>query len=322
MLRYLIPLVILFLLIIWILFFHLLPIMIVLSIFMLIWSIRIVTPNTVKTVETLWKFNRILRPWLNFIMPFVEWTRNQDLLRKNFIANVESISSDNVSVAVRLNVIYYVLDDRDDSVNWNIYKSIYSIQNFVQILESTIDEQLRALISTFDHKEIFWKRQEIWDIIEYNLRQKLSEFGYTLDSIQVRDIVLDSNVMVAMNKVIETEKLRQRAINEWEALKIKAIKAAEADKETKILIWQWMAGQRMEIAKWFKESVDMIRSSDENLSWDKILKFLLDSSRIETLNNIWNSDKTKLIYLNEDLEWRWMTMNKETKLIAWSELMK
>lgn len=128
--------------------------------------------------------------------------------------------------------------------------------------------------------------------------------------------------MSAMNKVIETEKLREAAINEWEALKIKSIKAAEADKETKILIWQGMAGQRMEIAKWFKESVDLIRSSDDSLSGDKILKFLLDSSRIETLQNIWTSDKTKLIYLNEDLEWRSMNMNKETKLIAWSELMK
>ena len=81
-----------------------------------------------------------------------------------------------------------------------------------------------------------------------------------------------------------------------------------------------MAGQRMEIAKWFKESVDMIKSSGVSLTWDKILKFLLDSSRIETLWNIWNSDKTKLIYLNEDLEWR--AMDKEAKLFAWSDMMK
>jgi hypothetical protein len=97
------------------------------------------------------------------------------------------------------------------------------------------------------------------------------------------------------------------------------VKRAEADKEAKILIGQWMAGQRMEIAKWFKESVDLIMSSDKTLTWDKILKFLLDSSRIETLWNIGNSEKTKLIYLNENLEWR--SMDKETKLVAWSELM-
>jgi regulator of protease activity HflC (stomatin/prohibitin superfamily) len=126
--------------------------------------------------------------------------------------------------------------------------------------------------------------------------------------------------MNAMNKVVESLKIKEAAINEWEAEKIKQIKAAEADKESKILIGQWMAGQRMEIAKWFKESVEMIKWADKELNWDKILKFLLDSSRIETLNTIWNSDKTKLIYLNEDLEWK--SMWKEAKLIAWSELMR
>jgi len=81
-----------------------------------------------------------------------------------------------------------------------------------------------------------------------------------------------------------------------------------------------MAGQRMEIAKGFKESVEMIASADRSLDGDKILKFLLDSSRIETLNTIGTSDKTKLIYLNEDLEGR--AMNKEAKLLAGSELMR
>lgn len=292
----------------------------VLNIIILSLSIKIVTPNTVKTVEFLWKFNRILRPWISFLIPFVEWTRHQDLFKKNFTSNVESISSDNVTVYVRLNVVYYVQDDNNDTTNWTIYKSIYSVQNFIQVLESTIDEQLRAMISTFNHKEIFNKREEIWNVIEENLREKLSQFGYILDSIQVRDIKLEWSVMNAMNKVIESQKLKEAALNEWEAEKIMQVKRAEADKEAKILIWQGMAGQRMEIAKWFKESVDLIMSSDKTLTWDKILKFLLDSSRIETLWNIGNSDKTKLVYLNEDLEWR--AMNKEAKLIAWSELMR
>ena len=287
----------------------------------LLW-LRLVDQNTVKTVETFWKYTGILRSWINWIIPFIQSTKHQDLFRKNFIWTVESISSDNVTIFVKLNVVYYVKDDWDNSENWAIYKSVYTVFNFIQILESTIDEQLRAMISTFDHKEIFSKRHEIWEAIEVNLREKLSQFWFTLDSIQVRDIKLDAWVMAAMNSVIESQKLKEAAINEWEASKIKLVKAAEADKEAKILIWQWMAWQRMEIAKWFRESVEMIKSADTSLDWDKILKFLLDSSRIETLNNIWNSDKTKLVYLNEDLEWRTSAMNKEAKLIAWSELMK
>jgi regulator of protease activity HflC (stomatin/prohibitin superfamily) len=81
-------------------------------------------------------------------------------------------------------------------------------------MSSTIDEQLRAMVSTFDHKEIFSKREEIGQAIEANLREKLSQFGYTLDSIQVRNIKLEASVMTAMNKVVESLKMKEAAQNE------------------------------------------------------------------------------------------------------------
>jgi len=42
--------------------------------------------------------------------------------------------------------------------------------------------------------------------------------------------------MRAMNKEVETAKLRNAAYNEAEAEKIKKVKAAEADKEAQILL--------------------------------------------------------------------------------------
>jgi regulator of protease activity HflC (stomatin/prohibitin superfamily) len=46
------------------------------------------------------------------------------------------------------------------------------------------------------------------------LREKLSSFGFTLDSIQVRDVKLEASVMTAMNKVVESEKLKEAAMNQ------------------------------------------------------------------------------------------------------------
>ena len=63
-----------------------------------------------------------------------------------------------------------------------------------------------------------------------------------------------------------------------------------------------MAGQRMKIAEGFKESVDLIKQTDTSLNAEKVLAFLLDSSRIETLGNIGVQPNSKLIYLSEDLE--------------------
>ncbi len=278
-------------------------------------STRVVTPNTVKTVEFLGKYNRILRPGLNFIIPFFEWTKSQTLFRRNFPIDVEWITWDKVTWIIGLNVIYYVEDDKNDTDDGNIYKSIYNIDDPKTMMRSTIDEQLRAMMVTFTHKNIFEKREEIGEAIEERLRVKLASFGYRLDSIQVRDVKLESSVMAAMNKVIETQQLREAALNEAEAKKIMQVKEAEAEKESKILLWEGMAWQRMKIAEWFKESVELIKQTDDSLNAEKVLQFLLDSSRIETLWNIGSKENSKLIYLNEDLEWR------ASKLVSWSEIM-
>lgn len=284
-------------------------------------SIRIVRPNEVKTVEFFWKFNRVLRAGLNLVLPIIETTRNQVLYRRNFQIDVDWITDDNVTAYIGLNIIYFIEDDGNDTSHGNIYKSVYMIDDPKTMMRSTIDEQLRAMMVTFTHKDIFEKREEIWEAIDEKLRKKLASFGFKLDSIQVKDVKLESSVMNAMNKIVETGKLREAAMNEAEAQKIKMVKEAEADKEAKILIWEWMAGQRMKIAEWFKESVEMIKAADETLNAEKILQFLLDSSRIETLGNIGARDNTKLVYLNEDLEWRGVNSQaRESKLIAGSDI--
>lgn len=283
-------------------------------------SIRIVSPNTVKTVEFLWRFHRILRPWFNLIVPVIETTKPQVLYRRNFSVEVEWVTHDNVTAYIWLNVIYYVQDDANDTKDWSIYKSVYSIDDPRTMMRSTIDEQLRGMMVWFTHKEIFSKREELWNAIEERLREKLSTFWYKLDSIQVRDVKLDWSVMNAMNKVVETQKFKEAAFNEAEAKKIMQVKEAEAEKESKVLLWEGMAGQRMKIAEWFKESVDLIKQTDDSLNAEKVLQFLLDSSRIETLWNIWDNTNAKLIYLNEDLEWK-VSKARNEKLVSGSEIM-
>ena len=291
-----------------------------LSLFTMVLSVRIISPQTVRTVEFFGKYNRTLRPGLNFIIPFVETTILQTLYRKNFPVEVEWVTHDNVTAYIGLNVIYYVNDDEEDSREWNIYRSVYSIDDPRIMIRAAIDEQLRAMMVTFTHKNIFAKREEIGQAIEARLRSKLKEFGYVVDSIQVRDVKLDSTVMHAMNKVIETEKFKEAALNEAEAKKIMQVKEAEAEMESKILLGSGMAGQRLKIAEWFKESIDMIKWADKSLNAKLILDFLLDSSRIETLGNIGKEGNSKLIYLNEDLEWN-TSKARNSKLISGSEIM-
>ncbi len=267
-----------------------------LDLLLLMLGVRVVRQNTVKLVEFLGKFNRILRPGFNVIIPFFEWTKDQDLYKKNFKVFVDGLTGDNVSVGIGLNVVYFVKND-DES----IFQSVYEIDDPEMLIRATIDEQLRSMVSNFTHKEIYTKRNEMGEAIEEALRIKLNQFGYTLDSIQVQDIQLDELVLKALNRIVETEKMKEAALNEAEAKRITMVKEAEADKESKKLLGEGMAEQRMAISQGFKDSIEEIKASDTSLTGKDILKFLLDSARIETLEKV-GKNNSKIIYLNENLE--------------------
>lgn len=273
--------------------------------FLLLLSIRILRPNTAGVVIFLGKPKRVVREWFNMIIPLFSRVKRQNLAVNNLPIKVDGITQDNVKTSVDLNVIYKVKSD-DQSIKDSLFKN----ENVVQTIKSMIEEQLRASIFEFKHDEIFSKRTEMWDEIKETLSNKLGEFGMELDSVQVVDIQLDQKVIEAMNNVVASQKNKTAAITEAEGKKQAQILTAEGEKEVKKLIWEGMALQREAIAKGFKDSIGQIKEMDKDLSGKEILDFLLNSSRIETLEKVGQSN-AKVIYINENLEGKRASLIKD-----------
>lgn len=263
---------------------------------LLLLSIRIVKPNTVGVVLFLGKTWRILREWVNVIIPLFESIRRQSLALINLSVKVDGITKDNVKTSVNINVIYRVKTD-----DTSIIDSLFKNSNVVQTITSLTEEQLRARIFEFSHEEIFGKRSEIGEEIKETLCVKMAEFGMELDSVQVVDIQLDQKVVDAMNNVVASQKNKAATITEAEWSKQGQILSAEWDKEVKKLLGEGMALQREAIAKGFKNSIWEIQATDKSLTGKDILDFLLNSSRIETLERV-GQNNAKIIYINENLE--------------------
>lgn len=270
--------------------------LIVLIILLILFGIRILSPRTAWVVTFLGKVSRVIREWFNIIIPFLETVHYQTLALVNLNVTVDGITRDNVTTSVNINVVYKVKED-----DQSIIDSVFKNSNVVQTIKALVEEQLRAKVFEFEHEEIFGKRNEIGDEIREALAVKLAEFGMILDSVQVVDIVLDANVISAMNQVVSAQKFKTAAITEAEGKKQSEILKAEGDKEVKRLIGEGMAEQRKAIAMGFQESIEKIKGIDSSLSWQHILEFLLNSSRIETLEKI-GTDNAKVIYVNENLE--------------------
>lgn len=268
----------------------------------LLLSIKIIKPNTVGVVLFLGKTGRILREWINVIIPLLESIRRQSLALINLSVKVDGITKDNVKTSVNINVIYRVKAD-----DTSIIDSLFKNSNVVQTITSLTEEQLRARIFEFSHEEIFGKRSEIGDEIKETLCIKMAEFGMELDSVQVVDIQLDQKVVDAMNNVVASQKNKAATITEAEGSKQGQILSAEGDKEVKKLLGEGMALQREAIAKWFKNSIGEIKETDKSLTGKDILDFLLNSSRIETLERV-GQNNAKIIYINENLEGKTASM--------------
>ena len=236
----------------------------------IIFGIRIVPPRQVDIVLFLGRPVRIRREGIHVIRPILETTRRQVIYDRNIGIWVDGLTIDNVKVKVGINVIFRVKDENDA-----ILASKFDIDDPVRLVQATVEEQLRAKIFTFEHEDIFGKREEIGNEVRDALREKLGQYGMELDSVQVTDIALEETVMKAMNKIVEEEKKKQALIRQAEGRKASSILDAEADRAVKQLIWEGMALQRMEIARWFKDSVEEMKSIDDSLTAASILDFLI-----------------------------------------------
>jgi len=166
------------------------------------------------------------------------------LYDKNLAVQVDGFTKDNVRTTVGINVVFRVKTADND-----ILASMYGIDNPVRLVQATVEEQLRAKIFTFEHEDIFGKREEIGNEVREALKEKLSQYGMELDSVQVTDILLEEGVMSAMNQIITEEKKKLALIREAEGRKASSVLDAEAEKEVKKLIGQGMALQRYEISR-------------------------------------------------------------------------
>lgn len=138
------------------------------ALLVVIFGFRIVPPRQADIVLFLGKPVRIRREGWHVIWPIIETTKRQVIYDRNIGITVDGLTIDNVKTTVGINVIFRV-QNTDES----ILASKFDIDDPVRLVQATVDEQLRAKIFTFEHEDIFGKREEIGDEVRETLKVKL-----------------------------------------------------------------------------------------------------------------------------------------------------
>ena len=284
---------------------------IIVALILLATGIRIVEQNNVFVIEFLGKYRRLMVAGLNIKIPILERVANKVSLRQqNFSIEGKYPSGDKVIVDINTNLIYTV-----DPSEEGIKRYTYVLFDAYLSIGSIIENSLRTYIAKETHEGILEKKEELALHIQRDLETQFSEWGMMIKSFQITNVNFPKTITDAMSEVVASQQLRKAAENKGEAIKIQAIKEAEAEKERKRLQGEGIALEREAIAEGLKKSIETVQQAT-NQSSTEILAILNLTQYLDTLKSIGMGENAKVIFMDTNVE---KTNNLMRQLVAGME---
>ncbi|WP_417441258.1 SPFH domain-containing protein [Idiomarina sp.] len=258
---------------------------------LLIASVRIVPQQSVYLVELFGRYRRMLTPGLNFIIPLIEQVAHKQSMRtRQLDVDVETKTNDNVFVIVRVSVQYRVSNET------SVYNAFYQLENPEWQMQSYVFDTVRAQIPKQNLDAVFDNKDSISKDVKEQLRDTMEEYGFEIIASLVTDIDPDQSVKDSMNQINAAERERRAAEHKAEAEKIMLVKQAEADKESKILQGQGIAGQRLAIAEGLRDSIAMVTDQANDISSKDVIDLLKFTNYVDVLGSF-DTAASKVIML-------------------------
>ena len=198
-------------------------------IILLLFCLVTVQQGTVAVITIFGKFQRILRPGLNFRIPIIEQIfRRISYQNRSIELKFQAITQDQANVNFSAMLLYSVLNEEAETIK-NVAFKFIDERSFMQALVRSVEGAVRAYVATKKQSEILQLRTEIIFHVKEQLDKQLEEWGYHLLDLQLNDIAFDEAIMRSMAQVVASNNLKAAAENEGQALLITKTKAAEAD---------------------------------------------------------------------------------------------
>jgi prepilin-type processing-associated H-X9-DG protein len=262
-----------------------------------------VTQGTIGVITMFGKYQRILRPGLNFKIPLIEQIyKRVSIQNRSVELEFQAVTVDQANVYFKSMLLYSVQNADEETIKRVAFKFI-SDKDLMQALIRTVEGSIRAFVATKRQSEILLLRREIVDYVKDQIDHSLEDWGYHLQDLQINDITFDQLIMESMSRVVASNNLKAAAENEGQALLItktkgaeaegNAIKiAAEAEREAARLRGQGVALFREEVARGMSQAAGQMKQA--NLDTNVILF----SMWVEAVKNFAEYGKGNMLFLD------------------------
>merc|ERR1719326_1097049 len=123
----------------------------------------------------------------------------------------------------------------------------------------------------------------------------MASFGYTILASPITDIDPDKEVKRAMNEINKNKRLRVAAEDEGEAVKIRAVK--EADAEAKFLAGQGVSRQRQAIMEGLRESVNAFKNEVKGIEAKTVMDLMIVTQYFDMMKDVGAQGKTAAVFM-------------------------
>ncbi|KAG7729565.1 hypothetical protein KL948_003719 [Ogataea haglerorum] len=204
--------------------------------------IRFVPQQTAWIVERMGKFNRILKPGLAILLPFIDKIQYVQSLKEVAIEvpSQNAITADNVTLEMD-GVLYYKVVDA--------YKASYGVEDAHYAIIQLAQTTMRSEIGQMALDLVLRERTMLNVNITTSINEAAKDWGIEVLRYEIRDIRPPTNVINSMNQVVEKERQKRANILESEGLKLSEINISEAHKQTEILKSEAEKSKRINWAK-------------------------------------------------------------------------
>lgn len=252
-------------------------------------GVKIVPQGEEWVIERLGKFNRILKPGLNIIIPFIDKVRERVSTRDIIldIPEQEVITKDNAVIVTNAVSFIKVTNPVD---------AIYGIENFKLAIVNLIMTTLRSIIGEMNLDEALSNREQIKNRLKEQIIDDVADWGVTVKSVEIQDIKPSRSMQESMERQAAAERERRAVETTAEGKKNAMILEAEG----KLQASRKEAEAQVALADASAKAIEMI--SEKIADKELPAMFLLGDRYINSLEAMGKSQNSKIVVYPADLQ--------------------